>query len=89
MAILECKGSSLKVKWSHTVSAQSRPICAHEDGCANWRQPRATRLIQPNPATRPSQTIQNYPIAASALQLTLPNPYARNKNPQIIISVVH
>jgi hypothetical protein len=31
MASLECKGNSLKVKWSHTESAQSRHICAHEE----------------------------------------------------------
>ena len=31
MGGLECKGYSLKVKWSHTVSAQSGPICAHEE----------------------------------------------------------
>ena len=31
MASLECKGNSLKVKWSHTVSVQSRHICAHEE----------------------------------------------------------
>ena len=31
MDSLECKVHSLKVKWSHTVSAQSGPICAHEE----------------------------------------------------------
>ena len=31
MGSLECKGYSLKVKWSHTVSAQSRPICPHKE----------------------------------------------------------
>ena len=31
MASLECKVNSLKVKWSHTVSVQSRHICAHEE----------------------------------------------------------
>ena len=30
-ASLKCKGFSLKVKWSHTVSTRSRPICAHEE----------------------------------------------------------
>ena len=27
-----CSAKFLKVKWSHTVSAQGRPICAHEEG---------------------------------------------------------
>ena len=31
MGGLECKGYSLKVKWSHTVSAQSAPIYPHEE----------------------------------------------------------
>ena len=30
-ASLKCKGFSLKVKWSHTVSTRSRPICPHEE----------------------------------------------------------
>ena len=31
MGSLERKGYCLKVKWSHTVSAKSGAICAHEE----------------------------------------------------------
>ena len=30
-ASLKCKGFSLKLKWTHTVSTRSWPICAHEE----------------------------------------------------------
>ena len=30
-ASLKCKGFSLKLKWTHTVSTRSRPICPHEE----------------------------------------------------------